>query len=110
MTSQVLIPQTSASALEAWFGLLRGHATARRSRGGFRLGSSRCSPRCSGGFRGRNRGARSDVEKYAARGTANYGVPAALLEGSEEKLSINTLEFLDEAEARGTVDEAVLDA
>src|SRR5437588_5834573 len=31
MTSQVLMPQTSASAREAWFGLLRGHATARRS-------------------------------------------------------------------------------
>src|SRR2546422_8244640 len=30
MTSQVLIPQTSRPALDAWFGLLRGHAAARR--------------------------------------------------------------------------------
>ncbi len=30
MTSQVLIPQASAPALEAWLGLLRAHAAARR--------------------------------------------------------------------------------
>ena len=30
MTSQVLIPQASRPALDAWFGLLRGHAAARR--------------------------------------------------------------------------------
>jgi len=30
MTSQVLIPQASAPALEAWLGLLRSHSAARR--------------------------------------------------------------------------------